>query len=91
MWVRWEKHYEELTVLSQKRDDVPTGGEQCNALFPLETTDRCLHLPTQGILWESTLQQSNSNYKVIPGEVFSVGPSQNTHHLEPHCYRRLKH
>lgn len=46
MWVRWEKHYEELTVLSQKRDDVPTGGEQCNALFPLETTDRCLHLPT---------------------------------------------
>ena len=73
MWVRWEKHYEELTVLRQKRDRVPTGGEQCNVLLPLETTDRCLHDPAQGILWESMLQQSNFNDEVIPGKVFSVG------------------
>ena len=91
MWVRWEKHCEELAVLRQKRDHVPTGVEQRNVLLPLETTDRCLHDPTQGILWESMLQQSNLNYKVIPGKVFSVGPSQSTRHLESHCYHQLKH
>lgn len=86
MWVRWEKHCKELTVLRQRRYHVLTGGEQYHALFPLETADRCLHIPTQRMLWKSLLQLS-----VIPGEVFGVDPSQRTHHLEPHYSHQLKH
>lgn len=86
MWVRWEKHCKELTVLRQRRYHILTGGEQYHASFPLETADRCLHIPTQRMLWKSLLQLS-----VIPGEVFGVDPSQRTHHLEPHYSHQLKH
>lgn len=89
MWVRWEKHCEELTVLRQRRDHVLTDGEQHHVLLPLETrgtANRYLHIPTQGMLWKSLLQ-----LPVIPGKEFSVDPSQRTCHLEPHYSHQLKY
>lgn len=80
------KTCEKLTVSRQRRDQVLAGGEQYHALFPLETVNYCLRVPTQGMLWKSLLQLS-----VIPGKVFSVDPSHGTHHLEPHYSHQLKH
>jgi len=35
MWVRWEKHYEDLVVLRQKTNHIPTVGEEHKVIFPI--------------------------------------------------------
>lgn len=89
MWVRWKKHDTD-SVKAEKRSRSYRW-RAVQGLVPLETTGCSRHDPTQGILWESMLQQPDFNYKVIPRKVFTVGPSQSTHHLEPHCCHQLNH